>query len=209
LTEKTELRGVYQILNQAEHLMRRSRFNEAVTTLEQGLLLEPNNKDLLEQLVSCNIELKRPGGALQALDRITRLEPAEMTAWAEKGFLHLLLNENAEGIEAITNSLHINPKNGWLWQLLGMAFMAEENWEKALESFERSLLLQPNSSVAWYNCAVCLYMLGDFESSVEAADQALAIDPMLSEITDEWVENLKAAMNIFDDVYDEDLMSAS
>jgi hypothetical protein len=52
-------------------------------------------------------------------------------------------------------------------------------------------------------------MLEDFESSLEAADQAVAIDPMLSEITDEWVENLKAAMRIFDDVYDEDLMSAS
>jgi len=178
-------------------------------TLEQGLLLEPNNKDLLEQLVSCNIELKRPGGALQALDRITRLEPGAMTAWAEKGFLHLLLNETTEGIKAITNSLQINPKNGWLWQLLGMAFLAEENWEMALESFEKSLLLQPNSSVAWYNCAVCLYMLEDFDSSLEAADQAVAIDPMLSELTDEWVENLKAAMNIFEDIYDEELMSAS
>ncbi|MFX1602513.1 MAG: tetratricopeptide repeat protein [Promethearchaeota archaeon] len=209
MTEKAELNGVCQILDQAEHLMRRFRFTEAVTTLEQGLLLEPNNKDLLEQLVSCNIELKRPGGALHALDRITRLEPAAMTAWAEKGFLHLLLNENAEGIRAITNSLQINPRNGWLWLLLGMAFMAEENWERALESFERSLLLQPNSSVAWYNCAVCLYMLEDFESSLEAADQAVAIDPMLSEVSDEWVENLKAAMNIFEDVYDEELMSAS
>ncbi len=209
LTEKSDLSGVCRILNQAEHLMRRSRFSEAVSALEQGLLMEPNNKDLLEQLVSCNIELKRPGGALNALDRITRLEPAAMTAWAEKGFLHLLLNQNAEGIKAIKNSLQINPKNGWLWQLLGMAFMAEEYWEEAVESFERSLLLQPNSSVTWYNCAVCLYMLEDFESSLEAADQAIAIDPMLSEISDEWVDNLKAAMNIFEDVYDEELMSAS
>jgi len=209
LTERTEPIEVGQILNQAQHLMRRSRFTEAVLTLEQGLLLEPNNRDLLEQLVSCNIELKRPGSALQALDRLTRLEPSAMTAWADKGFLHLLLNENTEGIKAITNSLQIDPKNGWLWQLLGMAFMAEENWESALESFERSLLLQPNSSMAWYNCAVCLYMLEDFESSLEAADQAVAIDPMLSEISDEWVENLKAAVDILEDVYDEDLLSAS
>jgi tetratricopeptide (TPR) repeat protein len=209
LTESTELSGVFQILNQAEHLIQKFRFTEAVLTLEKGLLMEPNNKDLLEQLVSCNIALKRPANALQALDRITRVEPGALTAWADKGFLHLLLNQNTEGINAIERSLHINPKNGWLWQLLGMAYMAEENWESALESFEKSLLLQPNSSVAWYDCAVCLYMLEDFDSSLEAADQAVAIDPMLSELTDEWVENLKAAMNIFEDIYDEDLMSAS
>lgn len=189
--------------------MKKSRYGEAVLALEQGLTLDPNNKDLLEQLVSCNIELKKPSSALQALDRLTRIEPGALTAWAHKGFLHLLLNQNQEGIKAITTGLLIDSKNSWLWQLLGMAYMSEERWDLALESLERSLLLDPNSAATWYNCAVCHFFLDDYDSSVQAADQAVAIDPMLSELTDEWTEGLREAAHIFRNAHDDDYMSAS
>ncbi len=69
MTENANTDGICRILNQAEHLMKKSRYGEAVLALEHGLTLDPDNKDLLEQLVSCNIELKKPGSALNALDR--------------------------------------------------------------------------------------------------------------------------------------------
>ncbi len=146
---------------------------------------------------------------MHSIDRLTRIEPGALSAWADKGFLHLLLNQNQEGIKAITTSLLIDSKNSWLWQLLGMAYMSEERWDLALESLERSLLLDPNSAATWYNCAVCHFYLDDYDSSVQAADQAVAIDPMLSELADEWTEGLREAAHIFRNVQDDDYVSAS
>ena len=87
-----ESKGVGQILDQATGLMKKSRYLEAANALEDALTRYPTNKEILTQLAACNIELKRPQSALHMLDRITRTAPSELSAWSDKGFLHLLLN---------------------------------------------------------------------------------------------------------------------
>jgi tetratricopeptide (TPR) repeat protein len=174
--------------------MKKSRFLEAASTLEHGLAIYPTSKEILEQLVVCNLELKRPQSALQVLDRITKTEPGELTAWADKGFLHLLLNENREGIDALTRSLKLNPRRSHLWQLLGLAHMTEENWHEGLNAFDRSLLLDPNSAITWYNRAVCFFFLEYFHEALSSVEQAYSIDPDLRELADEWVSILREAV---------------
>ena len=149
-----ESKGVIQIIDQAAGLMKKSRFLEAANALENALNLYPTNKEILQHLVVCNIELKRPQSALYMLDRITKTEPAEPSAWSDKGFLHLLLNQNQESIAALTKSLELNPRSSHIWQLLGLAHMGEERWAEGLNAFERSLHLDPNSAITWYNRAV-------------------------------------------------------
>ncbi|MHA2068259.1 MAG: tetratricopeptide repeat protein [Candidatus Thorarchaeota archaeon] len=189
-----ESQVVVQILNQASVLMKKSRFLEAADALEHGLAIYPTNKEILEQLVDCNLELKRPQSALQMLDRITKSEPSALTAWADKGFLHLLLNENREGIDALTKSLELSPRKSHLWQLLGLAYMTEESWHEGLNAFDRSLRLDPNSAITWYNRAVCFFFLEYFHEALSSVEQAYSIDPDLRELADEWVSILQEAV---------------
>jgi tetratricopeptide (TPR) repeat protein len=183
-----------QILNQASGLMKKSRFLEAADALENGLAMYPTNKEILEHLVVCNLELKRPQSALYMLDRITKTEPGELSAWADKGFLHLLLNENEEGIDALTKSLELDPRNSLVWQLLGLAYMGEERWAEGLNSFDRSLLLDPNSAITWYNRAVCFFFLEYFHEALASVEQAYSIDPDLRALAEEWVSILQQAV---------------
>ncbi len=189
-----ESQGVVQILNQATGLMKKSRYIEAADALEHGLTIYPTSKEILEQLLVCNLELKRPQSALYVLDRITKTEPGAQTAWADKGFLHLLLNENREGIDALTKGLEIDPRKSHLWELLGLAHMAEENWIDGLNAFDRSLLLEPNSAITWYNRAVCFFFLEHFHEALASVEQAYSLDPDLRELADEWVGILQAAV---------------
>ena len=154
-----ESQGVVRILDQATGLMKKSRYLEAANALEDALTKYPTSKEILQQLVVCNIELKRPQSAIYMLDRITKTAPGELSAWSDKGFLHLLLNENKEGIEALMKSIELDSRNSHVWQLLGLAHMGEERWAEGLDAFERSLLLDPNSAITWYNRAVCFFFL--------------------------------------------------
>ncbi|MFX0055511.1 MAG: tetratricopeptide repeat protein [Candidatus Hermodarchaeota archaeon] len=188
-----ESQGVVQILNQASGLMKKSRFLEAANALEDALTKYPSNKEILQQLVVCNIELKRPQSALYMLDRITKTAPGELSAWSDKGFLHLLLNENKEGIEALTKSIELDSRNSHVWQLLGLALMGEENWAEGLDAFERSLLLDPNSAITWYNRAVCFFFLEYFQEALASVEQSFSLDPDLRELAEEWVTILQDA----------------
>ncbi|MFW9804313.1 MAG: tetratricopeptide repeat protein [Candidatus Thorarchaeota archaeon] len=188
-----ESQGVVQILSQASGLMKKSRFLEAANALEDALAKYPTNKEILQQLVVCNIELKRPQSALYMLDRITKSAPGELSAWSDKGFLHLLLNENQEGIEALTKSLELDSRNSHVWQLLGLALMGEEKWAEGLDAFERSLLLDPNSAITWYNRAVCFFFLEYFQEALASVEQAFSLDPDLKALAEEWVAILQDA----------------
>ena len=189
-----ESQRVVQILNQATGLMKKSRFIEAADALEHGLAMYPTSKEILEHLVVCNLELKRPQSALHMLDRITKTEPSALSAWADKGFMHLLLNENQEGIDALTKSLELDPRNSHVWQLLGLAHMGEERWAAGLIAFDRSLLLDPNSAITWYNRAVCFFFLEYFHEALASVEQAYSIDPDLRALAEEWVSILQEAV---------------
>ena len=190
-----ESQGVVQILNQASGLMKKSRFLEAANALENALMRYPTNKEILQQLVVCNLELKRPQSALHMLDRITKTAPGELSAWSDKGFLHLLLNENKEGIEALSKSLELDSRNSHVWQLLGLALMGEERWDDALDAFERSLLLDPNSAITWYNRAVCFFFMEYFHEALASVEKAYSLDPDLKTLAEEWVTILQDAVD--------------
>ena len=190
-----ESKGVGQILDQATGLMKKSRFLEAANALEDALTRYPTNKEILTQLAACNIELKRPQSALHMLDRITRTAPSELSAWSDKGFLHLLLNQNKEGIEALTKSIELDSRNSHIWQLLGLAHMGEERWAEGLDAFERSLLLDPNSAITWYNRAVCFFFLEYFHEALASIEIAYSLDPDLKALAEEWVTILQEAVD--------------
>lgn len=187
--------GIGKMLARARRLMDASNYDEAISTLQQALIIDPNNTKILEGMLVCNLELKRPKQALRTIEDIVRLEPQSRSMWADKGYLHLLLNENREGIEAIQNSLKLNPYNGRLWQLLGFAYMTEERWSLALEAFQKSQHFTPSSAEIWYNCAVCLFFMDDFESAIAYAEQAFSVDPLLEDLSEGWVEELRESLD--------------
>jgi tetratricopeptide (TPR) repeat protein len=59
-----------RILNQAACFIKNAQYQEAIVTLEQGLTVDPNNKPMWESIFACNLELKRPDKAIEALDHI-------------------------------------------------------------------------------------------------------------------------------------------
>jgi tetratricopeptide (TPR) repeat protein len=178
------------LVQQATSLIEKKLYFEALSKLEHGLVVDPANTRVWEELVVCNLELGKPKKAIDALNNLLKLEPNSSSKWGDKGLIHLLLNENPEGIEAIRESLRIKPRDVHKWELLATALIAEERWDDAVDALEKSLDLNPNSAVTWYNLAVCYLYYEDFSSALEAVEYAIAIQPSLEDIAAPWVDLL-------------------
>ncbi len=190
------------LLGQADNFMKNHRYEEAIETLEKSLFIDPRNKIALEHVVVCNLELKQPKKAIQALTQLIGVEPNCHRFWGDKGYLHLLLNEIPEGIGALKESLKIDSRNAYNWELLGAAYMAHDEWIYALDALLSGINLNPNSAMAWYNAAICFFMLDRYSEAVEAAEYSFSIDPMLEEMASDWIEVIQEAV-LFGDSYDD------
>ncbi|MBD3404509.1 MAG: tetratricopeptide repeat protein [Candidatus Lokiarchaeota archaeon] len=182
---------ISQILTQAIQYMDRCEFDKAIVELKQGLIKDPRNVAFLERIAICNLELKQPKLALQTFDEILSINPNSWRVWADKAFMHLLLDEEEPGIEALERSLKLNPRNGHDWELLALAYIGKEMWAEACDALEILLQLEPNSAMAWYNYAVCNFFMENNEIALMAAERAFAIDPLLNELGKDWIEIAK------------------
>lgn len=189
MLDPTQVEGeVESLVDQASRLIKKQRFSEAASKLHRGLSFDPNNVRALENLVICNLELGKPKMAIKVLNSLLQLEPTSSSRWGDKGFIHLLLNENSEGIDALKESLKLQPKDVRKWELLATALMSEDQWEEAFDALEKSLDLDPSSAITWYNLAVCYLYFEDFSSALEAAEYAISIDPSLGNIAEGWMD---------------------
>lgn len=196
--------GIGRFLDEAANLMRKSRFNEAIDTLERGLSVEPDNMAAWEQVAACNLELRQPKKAIEALDHILMIQPLAGRIWGDKAYLHLLLNEDIEGINALKESLKLRPRNARDWQLLGITLMLNEELEEASVAFERGLLLDPNSASTWYNYAVCHFLDDDYDAALEAVEYAFSIEPMLEESAEDWIDYVRSEVLASEEDIDEE-----
>jgi len=120
----TEHNDAETIIGKATSLIEKKLYVEALSTLQRGISVDPNNPKVWESMAICNLEMGKPKMALAALNNLIRIQPQSHSGWADKGFLHLLLNETNEGIGALRESLRINPRRIYGWELLGMVLVS-------------------------------------------------------------------------------------
>jgi tetratricopeptide (TPR) repeat protein len=172
----------------ARELQNKRMFNEAIQEYRRGLVFDPENAGAWEGIAACNLELGNARLAIEALDNLTKIAPDSSTVWSDKGFLHLLMNQNTQGIGALREGLRLHPRQVREWELLATALMVEEEWEAAFDALERTLDLNPNSAITWYNLSICYMMFDDYSAAIEAAEHAISLDPSLSILADEWID---------------------
>ena len=197
------------LIGKATNLMKNHQYKDAIEKLEESLYIDPSNTHALEQVVVCNLELKQPKKAMEALNLLTGVNPNCHKFWGDKGYLHLLLNEITEGIGALKESLKIDSKNSYNWELLGSAYMANDEWTLALEALLSGINVNPNSGIAWYNLAICFFMLDQYQDAIESAEYAFAINPSLQELASEWIDVLRDALDYDDSDVDDEMIDAS
>lgn len=177
-------------------------FGEALISLEQAIVLDPEMSEAWREKGYALYLLKMYNESLAALNESIRLNLLEMDnnwrfiafgetfrlelydpkSWNHKIKVLLAMGRKEEALAAAEEALTINPNEDSHWTNKGIALRRLSRYNDSLEALEEAISLNPNSSEAWYEKGLTLK--NGFEryyGAIDAFDRALELDPDMHE----------------------------
>jgi len=118
-------------------LQTQNRNEEALTITRQGLLTDPEWKDLHNALGTVCMRLGRNEEALSAFQRYIQLAPNDPNAWDSLGLFHQWMGQYDEAEAAYNHALALNPESGVAIIHLGNLRFQQGRYRAAAEQFRR------------------------------------------------------------------------
>lgn len=173
-------------------LYKTGKYNSAIDAFDSALETMPKeiskeNIDIWKKSNSVNYryalkfkafslcKLGRYKEALDALDEISAIYPADSEIQKHKTMIHALKKEKL--IRGTSDILESYPKNSNTWERRGRDSYELGKYEEALKEFDKGLESNPKDADIWGNKGSAFYMLGRYEEALEAFNKSLEINP--------------------------------
>lgn len=188
---------IYYILNLNE---------QAVSYLDQALVLDPQNSDLHLKLAEAyerlgkidmaaeqyNLSLSKSGDnreVLMSLENIWKQKIAEnpnnAEAYANLGAVYQRQNNYTAALQQYEKAESLNPSNVNTRLNLGTLYQAQKEYETAIAAYDTIIDVNPNFKLAYLYKAQCYRALGNKEAAIQNYKLALNLDPNNQDIKNE------------------------
>ncbi|MGH9956767.1 MAG: tetratricopeptide repeat protein [Pyrinomonadaceae bacterium] len=155
------------------------RNDEALTVINNGLVIDTEAKDLHNTLGGVYLRLGRNAEALAAYERYIQLAPNDPNAYDSLGLYHQWLGRYDEANAAYQRALMINPESGVAIVHLGHLYFQQGRYREAIEQYQRYVhVVQDDAERArGYSCIAWVYLKkGDTRRAEAALKQTMRID---------------------------------
>ena len=155
------------------------RNDEAVTVINNGLVIDSEAKDLYNTLGGVYLRLGRNAEALAAYERYIQLAPNDPNAYDSLGLYHQWLGRYEEANAAYQRALMINPESGVAIIHLGNLYFQQGRYREAIEQYQRfvHVVKDDASRARGYSCIAWVYLKkGDTKRAEAAVKQTMRID---------------------------------
>ncbi len=161
----------------AQMQIRKRKYKEGITLLNELLTLEPNNPDIYILKAEIYADLDHSEQAIKNYKKALRyIEPED------RNFLYIdIANEYQnigkfdKAILYLEKAIERDPMNDMAYMEILFSFQISENVEQALVFFNRQIDKNPYNHLAWFYAGICLYDLELYEKSEDAFSYAIAI----------------------------------
>jgi len=160
----------------AAKMFNAGRFEEALATLNQALVLNPQDALTLAHKGMVLFGLARYEEALVAWEQCLVLEPQNAATWFGKGLTLSYLDRSDEALAAYEQSLALDPQDAPVWYHKGSTLLILDRPEEELAAYEQSLALDPKRADVWYDKGLVLGNLNRPEEALAAWEQCLILD---------------------------------
>ncbi len=169
--------GMHEIRELAHARIERGEYLEAIPILQEGLVKDPGNHAIYNDLGAVYGELARWAEAEQAFKAAARLSPANSEAHCglAKVYFRGLRNFAAAAPE-IALALEHDPKNPGLWTLKGDFLHDQGHMAQAAEAYAKAVALGEQNASLYAGYASALSNLGRLEEAKRTALESLRID---------------------------------
>lgn len=153
-------RRVADMVERGEALLRDERYEEALETFDQALVLSPDDPDIWYKRGDVLDQLYRVEEALVAYDRALALNPKDESVWFSKGLDLDYLERYDEALAAFDRALALDPNDPDYWAAKGSTFDNLLRYHDALAALDRAISLDATHLFAWRDKAAVLRTLG-------------------------------------------------
>ena len=131
---------------------------------------------------------------MEALTRVTELQPAFPGAYFELGVCYRALGDPKKALESYDKNLQLDPDNAHCLYNSGLILFETNRVDEALVRFERGLVSKPDDAELLEMTGRCYIHDAKFPAAVERLEKArsLTTDPAKLAFLDELIRNAKA-----------------
>ncbi|MGE0127767.1 MAG: tetratricopeptide repeat protein [Blastocatellales bacterium] len=168
----------YLRLNYA--LQTQNRFEEALAVIRQGLVADPEARDLHNHLGAVYLRLGRYEESQAAYQRQLQLAPNNPSAWDSLGLQHQWRGQAAEAEAAYNRALALNPESGVAIIHLGNLRFQQGRFRAAREQYKRYIQIarDDNARARGFSClAWVAAKQKDWTQAAAAAREELRYNP--------------------------------
>ena len=153
-----------RLYNEAKRLFDSKQYKAVILLLDEALNIEADHVDALMLRAENHRMLGQYQRARTDYARLIELDPMNLDAWNNKGFVERLLGQNSDAIETLTSAIDASPPTSRTSRMnRAKAYLEIGQLSKALEDF-RIVFDEFNSCEAGHVVASIQLALGDLES---------------------------------------------
>ena len=180
----------YYFIGYAQH--RLGRNDLAITALNQGLAVAPQDVDTLSLLTGIYLEQTKqsPAAAKQAIvsgEKLLAVRNDEKT-WGVLGQAYLIDKQYAKAAPLLDKYARAHPESGPAWHSLGVALSRSSQWKPAAEALEQAVKIAPNNLGA-------LLEMGYVYESDKKYDKALSAYELAYEASGRRDDTIRASID--------------
>lgn len=168
-----------ELSKQADNLMSKGTYAEAVAVLEKAIRLAPENEELRFNLAFSYNRIGRAREAIVQYRETIRILPEYAEAHNNLGNLLVRNGDSGGALEQFQAAIKYQPENSSAHNNLGTALVRIGKPTEALAQFEEAIRLRPDYAEAWQNLGLSRLTQRQIPAAIDALDTALRLNPRL------------------------------
>jgi len=171
--------GPYMIHAVAKTLREMKHYDEALATLDAGLVKDRHHLRLMKEKALILNRMNRRDEALKVYEKINELDPDDSFTRKEIYRLKALNSPDPKVIHELETVVKLPSRkdDAQLHGLLGQKLKEAGKLKEALEEYRKATQLAPHNPFFLKQEGFCLYKLGAYEEAIQALSQTLRKDP--------------------------------
>jgi tetratricopeptide (TPR) repeat protein len=167
------------LLKKALELYRSDKLDDAISTIKQGVELNPKNKLFHLRLGDMLYKKGRMDDAIKAYQTGLDLgvEDADAAVYSHVGFIFYTLKRFDEAIKACKQAISIDPKMSEAYVCLGAAFHQQGRLEEAVLNYKQAIKINTDSFEAHLRLGQVLFDQKKLDEAVTELQKTSRIDP--------------------------------
>jgi predicted O-linked N-acetylglucosamine transferase (SPINDLY family) len=157
------------------------QFSEAEDLYRQILQHNPSHVVALHLLGMIACQRGDGAAALELLDRIIKINPADAEAYCSRGNALYLLQRYEEATESYGKAIELNPDHAEAYSNRGVTLFHLQQYAVAVESYDNAIRLKPDFAEAHFNRGNSLEALEQYLEAIASYDRAIRLNPRHAE----------------------------